>query len=143
MAVRYTIDVELALVVVEIEGAISADDLTATSRAIAADPAFDPGMHAVIDARLVGGLIGLADPGLFRGLLSGGVGNPLGLPGARRAVVVSERAMGGLSWALRALRVELPPEYQVFSSVDAARSWLREDALRDDALRNDATPDSS
>ena len=118
MPAAYRIDPERRVVLWDLSGPLTDDELLTNWRELRDDPEYDPAHRILIDARAITslGVTSAAVSEMAR--LSPDVG------GAKRAIVVSSNAVFGLARAYQILRDDAPEEVQVFRDVGEARDWL-------------------
>ena len=120
MPVKYRIDTTLRLVHVTWEGRVSMREAVEYADRLRADPDFEPNMAQISDARELQMQGMTTGPAEIRDLA---LKSPFG-PGSRRAIVVDDDAVYGISRMYQAFAHGVGPEIHVFRSMDAARAWL-------------------
>lgn len=118
MPTTYRLDVANRVVYSRAWGAVTDEELAAHSRALKADPRFQPDFLQLQD------LLDLSEPRVSaEGLRRLAALNPFG-KGARRAVVVASTVAYGLARMHELLRAGSGDELQVFRNRAAALGWL-------------------
>ena len=119
MPVTYRIDKALHLVYVKWEGTVPIEEARAHADRLRVDPDFKPDMAQISDARGVK-MDETSGPDALRDLA---LESPF-RSGSRRAILVDEDVVFGISRMYEAFAQDVGAEIKVFRDLDAARTWL-------------------
>ena len=119
MPFHYAIDVARSLMVVELTGSLTGEELMQLQTQLLADPAFDPGMRQICDVRH-GDVSGVTSDAVK--LIASRSRD--GMERGRRAIVAAPGFAYGLSRMFSAYAGADEDRTAVFSDMAEAREWL-------------------
>lgn len=129
MAIRTQVDAARRLVLAEIVGEFSLDDILGAIDASVADPAFRPGFDVLSDHVRTARPIAVDE--LRR--MTEHLRSIPAMAGARWAVVVGQPASYGMMRMLSVLAERIPIEVAIFETLEEAEHWLRGPPRREES----------
>lgn len=124
MNLRYSIDKTSRIVTVHYEGKPDFDEWADTIRAVLRDPDHEPGFGFLLERRLVAEA---PTAEYIRQAVHFIQAHQTELGGCRWAVAVSGNAPYGMVRMAQALAEGIPFPLQVFTDIEKAKGWLREE----------------
>ena len=118
MPTFYRIDVRNRVVIHELAGVVTDQELSNNQRELRRDPDYDPVFGQLIDACYV------TDIAVSSDLVVALAKATPNVPGAKRAIVVASDVAFGMARMFQIIREDAPEEVRVFRDIDEARRWL-------------------
>ena len=118
MPAFFRIDLRNRVVIHELAGVVTDQELSNNQRELRRDPDYDPVFGQLIDACYV------TDIAVSSDLVVALAKATPNVPGAKRAIVVASEVAFGMARMFQIIREDAPEEVRVFRDIDEARRWL-------------------